>query len=659
MENGHVNSGALTVAIALAAGLLSQTLASHLRIPGIVLLLAAGAILGPDVLHVIEPNDLGNALPALVGFAVAVILFEGGLNLNFRRLKRESVVIQRLITLGAFVTAVGGAAAAHFIMGWEWRLAFLFGTLVIVTGPTVITPLLRRIKVKRKLHVLLEAEGVLIDPVGAIVAVVALDLATHPGESMLSGMGDLVMRLGFGFALGAAAGVVIALLLKPRHLIPEGLENIFTLSLVLALFHLSNMWVPESGIGAVTIAGLIVGNIRNHALDELREFKEQLTILLIALLFVLLAADVRFTEVQDLGMPGILTVVVLMFLVRPLNVFLCTWRTDLKPRDKVFLSWIGPRGIVAAAVASFFASELSHAGLPGGSELRAMVFLVISITVFVQGLSGGWVAALLGVRLPKSSGYAILGANELALALAQVLRDAGKDVILFDTSADRVRAAEKLELPIVYGNALEERTLLRAGIESYEGAIGLTPNEEVNLLFARNAKDDFKVSRTYVALHRTLGMVTDKMIAENGSHVLFGSPLDLDLWSVRLRRGTGTVEKWRFAPVAAGDTAKGSEENAKPADRQKADDAASPNGAARELTVGEANANRKPSEPASPFVRRNLFVALTLTHGSRTRPVDESSRPKDGDLAHFVVFGDKRDEAEAQMRASGWLPASD
>lgn len=647
METSHVNSGALTVAIALAAGLISQTVASHLRIPGIVLLLAAGAILGPDVLHVIEPQELGNALPALVGFAVAVILFEGGLNLNFRRLKRESVVIQRLITLGSLVTAAGGAVAAHFIMGWEWRLAILFGTLVIVTGPTVITPLLRRIKVKRKLHVLLEAEGVLIDPVGAIVAVVALDLAVHPSETLLMGLYDLFLRLGFGFAVGAAAGGLIALLLKPRHLIPEGLENIFTLSLVLALFHLCNMYVPESGIGAVTIAGLIVGNVRSHALDELREFKEQLTILLIALLFVLLAADVRFSEVQSLGVGGIMTVVVLMFLVRPINVFLCTWRTDLKLRDKLFLSWIGPRGIVAAAVASFFATELSRAGLPGGGELRAMVFLVISITVFVQGLSGGMVAAMLGVRLPRSSGYAILGANELALALAQVLRDGGKEVVLFDTSVDRVRAAEQLELPIIYGNALEERTMLRAGLETYEGAIGLTPNEEVNLLYVTNAREDFKVGRTYVALHRTLGMVTNKMVEENHSHVIFSSPLDLDLWSVRLRRGTASVERWRYTPSAAKD-APGDKEAEPPTNKSEG-----------VPTIGEANASKKPDAPVNPFVRRNLFVGIAITRGGSVTPVDEATKPKAGDLAHFVVFRDQREEAEAKMRGAGWLPASE
>lgn len=654
METSHVNSGALTVAIALAAGLISQTLAAHLRIPGIVLLLAAGAILGPDVLHVIEPAELGNALPALVGFAVAVILFEGGLNLNFRRLKRESVVIQRLITLGSLVTAIGGAVAAHFIMGWEWRLAILFGTLVIVTGPTVITPLLRRIKVKRKLHVLLEAEGVLIDPVGAIVAVVALDLAIHPGESLLIGMSDLFMRLGFGFVIGAAAGGLIALLLKPRHLIPEGLENIFTLSLVLALFHLCNMYVPESGIGAVTIAGLIVGNVRSHALNELREFKEQLTILLIALLFVLLAADVRFTEVQNLGMGGILTVVVLMFIVRPINVFLCTWRTELKLREKIFLSWIGPRGIVAAAVASFFATELSRADLPGGGELRAMVFLVISVTVFVQGLSGGLVAAALGVRLPKSSGYAILGANELALALAQVLRDGGKEIVLFDTSMDRVRAAEQLELPIVYGNALEERTMLRASLESFEGAIGLTPNEEVNLLYVTNAREDHKVARTYVALHRTLGLVTARMVAENHSHLIFSSPLDLDLWNVRLRRGLAAVERWRYTPSVSKDAAndaEGAKENGK--------EQPPTNKSEGVPTLGEANATKKPDAPVNPFVRRNLFVGIAITRGGSVSPVDEATRPKAGDIAHFVVFGDQREEAVSKMRDVGWLPASD
>jgi NhaP-type Na+/H+ or K+/H+ antiporter len=215
MDHFSLADPALTVALALGTGILAQTLARHLRVPGIVLLLAAGVLLGPDLLDIIQPATLGHALHILVGFAVAVILFEGGMNLKLRRLRREARSIRRLITLGALVTAIGGAIAARFILHWEWTPAILFGTLVIVTGPTVITPLLRRIKVHRRVATVLEAEGVLIDAVGAILAVVALEVAISPSGSALTfAAWDIVLRLGCGTLLGATGGGLIALLLE-------------------------------------------------------------------------------------------------------------------------------------------------------------------------------------------------------------------------------------------------------------------------------------------------------------------------------------------------------------------------------------------------------------------------------------------------------------
>ena len=199
----------------------------------------------------------------------------------------------------------------------------------------------------------------------------------------------------------------IGVLLRFEHAVPEDLENIFTLSGILLLFQVSNMLLPESGIVAVIVAGLTVGNLHIERASELREFKEQLTVLMISLLFVLLAADVRFEQLVSLGKPGLATVALLMLLVRPLNVFLSTVGCGLNTREKLFMSWLAPRGIVAAAVAALFAVSLDEAGIPGGSELRALVFLVIALTVAIQGVTGGWVAGRLGLRRAKDTGYAI------------------------------------------------------------------------------------------------------------------------------------------------------------------------------------------------------------------------------------------------------------
>jgi len=620
MEHVAGPDPALTVSLALAAGLIAQALAHHVRLPGIVLLLAAGALLGPDVLGVIHPQALGSALSHLVGFAVAVILFEGGLNLDLRRLKRGSREIQRLITLGALVTAVGAAAAASLILGWDVRTSLLFGTLVIVTGPTVIGPLVRRIRLKKNLQTILEGEGVLIDPIGAIVAVVALDVALHPSvDSVAMGVLGVAASLGVGCLLGLAGGWTIGRLLRFEHFIPEGLENVFALSMVLALFHVSNHLQPESGIASVTVAGVLVGNVKTRVRRDLMEFKEQLTVLFIGMLFVILAADVRFDELRRLGRPGLAVVAVLMLVVRPLNVLASTARSPLTAREKIFLSWIAPRGIVAAAVASFFALEMDRAGLPGGAELRAMVFLVIAVTVTVQGLTGGLLARLLRVRRPTDEGWAILGAGELGLAVGRVLRGAGEEVTFLDSNPDASNAAQAEGFPVVFGNALEESTLLRAGLDGLAGCVGLTLNEEVNLLFAAKTRADFQVKRPYATLHLRDGHITPEMVHEAGVQVMFGGQQDIRLWDSCLRREVGEVKRWKY----------------------------------------DGEETREPGEDGLvPEELHNVLLPMVRHRGRDVLPVDEETSVRRGDEVTFLCFTLRRGEAVAWLERTGWTEAA-
>lgn len=547
MHEIHLINPALVVALSLAAGIVAQSLARHLRIPGIVLLLATGALLGPDGADVVRPTTLGDGLQILVGFAVAVILFEGGMSLNIRRLREQAGTIQRLVTLGALITTVGGTLLARAFLGWAWRPSILFGTLVTVTGPTVIQPLLRRVRVTSRLQTILEAEGVFIDAVGALMAVGALEVALGAEETVIAGLAGFVTRFGVGCAVGAAGGFLLALLLRIERLVPEGLENVFTLSLVLVLFQASSTLQAESGIAAAAIAGIVVGNVRTRVGRELREFKEQLTVMLIGMLFVLLAADVRLADIHALGWPGVWTVLGLMLVVRPLNVLASTAGSDVEGRERVFLSWLAPRGIVAAAVASLFAEEMGAAGIAGGDELRALVFLVIAVTVLVQGLSGGLVASLLGVRRPSDEGYVILDAGPLGQALGRALLATGEDVILLDSNPRHVREAKEAGFRVVYGNALEEHTLQRATLDARAGAVGLTDNEEVNFLFTRRAREEFKVPRAWVALRHAAEGVRPGLVREGGKAVLFGAPRDLGHWADLLQRQEATVEPWRLA----------------------------------------------------------------------------------------------------------------
>ncbi len=609
---------ALGIALALAAGMVAQTLARHLRVPGIVVLLGAGVLLGPDGLNLVQPRTLGATLQTLVGFAVAVILFEGGMNLDLRRLRREARSIRQLVTAGALVTAVGGALAARVFLDWEWTRSILFGSLVIVTGPTVVTPLLRRIRLKPAVATVLEAEGVLVDAIGAIVAVVTLEVVLHPvAENVALGVWDLASRLGFGFVFGLVAGLLLALLLRFERVVPEGLENVLTLSLALAIFQTSNAIRPESGIVTVTVAGIALGNTKTRVLEDLKAFKEQLTVMLIGLLFVLLAADIRLEEVRSLGLGGALTVAALMLVVRPLNVAVGTAGSDLGFREKLFLAWLAPRGIVAAAVSSLFAQELDAAGLPGGSELRALVFLVIAATVLIQGLTGGPLAQLLGLRLPTNSGYVVLGANPLALAMGAVFREAGDDVVFLDSNPDACRAAESDGFRVLFGNALSEAVLARADLDGRAGCIGITPNDEANFIFARRARVEFKVPMAWVALRRGHTSVTSSMVEGVGARELFGEPRNLDLWMVRLERGIARTEAWtRDEPGAAGSE----------------------------------------GETGGPVDPDNVLLPLAVIRGRGVVPYERDMAFKKGDELRVLILDERRDEGEAWLAQQGWEP---
>ncbi len=650
LEHLVVPDAALTVAWSLLAGVVAQSLARHLRLPGIVLLLAAGVLLGPDGLGLVQPATLGPALSMLVSFAVAVVLFEGGLNLDLRRLRREATTIRRLVVLGALITGLGGAVAARFLMGWPWILSLLFGSLVIVTGPTVITPLLRRIKVRRSVATILEAEGVLIDPVGAIIAVLALEAALNtadPGRG--SELANFALRIGVGVVVGVAGGLLLAVLLRFRKVVPEEMQNVFALAMVFAIFQTSDAMQHESGIMAVTVAGLIFGNLRSQALRELKEFKEQLTLMLIGLLFVLLAADVRVQQVMALGKAGLLTVVALMVVVRPLNILACTWGTSLNWRQRLFLSWLAPRGIVAAAMATLFALSLSRAGIPGGEDLKALVFMVIAVTVLVQGLTGGWLARALGLRRPSNQGYVILGANPLALALGDGLGGGGEEVVFVDTNPEHCHEAEERGFKVVFGNGLEERTLLRAEVDTRAGCLGCTTNEEVNLLFVRRVRDDFRGPRVWLARERHESSPGDAMVSRAGAQVLFGEPRELELWSQRLGRKEAEERTWEKVPPP--------EVPAADAENPGAEGHREELGAQADETVKAGVDKEEDLHPLEDLPA--AVLPLTLLRGRRASPVDESTNPRKGDRLVTAVLVKEQDTTTATMVALGWLPVEE
>lgn len=369
------------------------------------------------------------------------------------------------------------------------------------------------------------------------MAVVALEIAISPsGLSFVTGLYHIVSRLGIGAILGISGGFLLTIMFRFRDLVPDGLENVFILSWVIALFQISNTISPESGIAAVTIAGMTIGNSKTYIQQDLLEFKEQLTVLMIGMLFILLSADVRIEQIIELGIPGLITVAMLIFLIRPLSVFIGTDKSGLALNQKLLLSWIAPRGIVAAAVASLFVYELEIHGYDG-TPLRALVFLLIIVTVLLAGLTGGFVAGRLNLRRKSQSGWIILGAHEIARLLSGILKKAGNDIICIDEDPNACLKAENEGLKVFFGNALDDRTLQRAEPDTRKGIIALSGNEEVNYIFSQRAKHLSKEMSILIGIKDSHEGITPKMIVEAGGKIPFGHSADMDFWSSLVKQG--------------------------------------------------------------------------------------------------------------------------
>ncbi len=487
----------LQIVIAVLAGITAQVTAEFFKVPSIVFLLLFGILLGPDVLNFLHPHQLGVGLEVLVALSVAIILFEGGLSLELRDLGRVSGSLQNLVTIGILVTLIGGGMAAHWLAEFPWSIAFLYAALVVVTGPTVISPLLKQVSVDRQVATLLESEGVLIDPVGAILAVVVLDTILNSNASPVEIFSGVLLRLGLGAIIGGISGALLGFILKNTSFLSEDLKNLVVLAGVWGLFGLAQLTRSESGLMATVVAGIVV---RASSIPEerlLRRFKGQLTVLCVSVLFILLAADLSIDSIFALGWGSVLTVLTLMLVIRPISVALCTLNSDLNWRQKLFLAWIAPRGIVSASVASLFAILLTEKGINGGESIKALVFLTIMMTVFVQGLSARWIAQALKINSLEATGAVIVGCNYLGRLIGRLFQQQGESVVLIDTDPEACQQAEAEGLSVFQSSGLDPDALEQAGIHSMGNFMALTSNGEVNLVLAQRAVEEFQPPRVF------------------------------------------------------------------------------------------------------------------------------------------------------------------
>ena len=493
----------LQIVITVVAGITAQVIAEYLKVPSIVFLLIFGIALGSDGWEILQPQSLGIGLEVLVALSVAIILFEGGLSLSGRELGRVSGSLRNLVTLGTSITLIGGGMAAHWLGEFPWPIAFLYASLVVVTGPTVIGPLLKQVAVDRRVATLLEGEGVLIDPVGAILAVVVLNTIIDSHARPMEIITGLTLRLGIGAAIGIAGGGLLSFIIKTCNFLTFELKNLVVLAGVWGLFGLSQFSRSESGLMAVVMAGIVLKAAAVPDERLLRRFKGQLTTLCVSVLFILLAADLSIASVIALGWGSVLTVLVLMLVVRPLSVALCTLKSDLNWRHKLFIAWVAPRGIVSASVASLFAILLTRAGINGGEAIKALVFLTILMTVFIQGLTARWVAKGLKITSSAATGAVIVGCNPLGRLIGCLFQEQGENVVLIDTDARACQQAKEEGLTVLQSSGLDTKILQEAGIESMGTFLVLTNNSEVNLVLAQRAGEEFHPPRLLAAFAGT------------------------------------------------------------------------------------------------------------------------------------------------------------
>lgn len=474
--------------IAVLVGVVGQILASATRLPAIIFLLLLGVSIGPEGTNLIQPAELGELLPLLTKAFVAIILFEGALTLDPKLLRESLLPVWRLILAGGLITMLGAAALAHWVCGLSWPMSFLFGSLVIVTGPTVIAPILRRVTLTPRLHAVLKSESILIDPFGVLAVAVTLEYALAGKTDMNWGEASLgvLYRLALGTAIGVSLGVVFSWVSRLPMFRKAGNEHLVSLAglgLALGCFCLCERLLVGTGIPGVIAAGLTLAYLPVPFRNELERFKDLLTILGVSVLFVLLSANLNLDVIQLTGTKELIFLFGLIFLVRPLGVWAATSRTSLNVRERAYLSLIAPRGILAAAMASHAAEQLHRTGATNaGMELEGLVFLTIGVTVLLQGGWAGPLATLLGVRRQQPSGIILVGINDWSLAVAEAVRQQEQPVLFLDDNPDHAGPVRQLGFEVLVANATNPTTYDQIDLSRFGSLLAMTPNDGVNAL---------------------------------------------------------------------------------------------------------------------------------------------------------------------------------
>ena len=485
----------IIVAIILGLGVASQVLADRFSVPSVLFLILAGVAVGPKGLGIVTREVFGESLSVIVGVSVAIIVFEGAFHLKTEKLREAPSEALRLVTIGAVISFVGTTLAVRFLLGAEWAISAVVGALLIATGPTVITPILAVVPVRDRVAAAMETEGIVNDVTAAILAVVIFKLLTSQEVNPSEYFVEFVQRMGVGVLVGlVVAGALWTLLKHVRT--PEGWtpQNARLMTLVGAVvaFSLADVVASEAGVAAVATAGVVLGNTDIPYEEEIEEFKGDITIIVLSFVFIALAALIEFDTLLELGVGGILVVLVVALVVRPLLVFVSTTGKRFTRREKIFVSLVGPRGIIPASVATLFAVRLQSPEPPmneaGAGVLAGTVFLVILLTVVFEGGFARQIGEKLKV-IPMR--VIIVGGGRVGRALAERLEERGENVVILDENEGVAEELRSKGLSVRVGDGSNVEFLRSSGAENAKILVAATGDDDTNLLVAQLAKSNF------------------------------------------------------------------------------------------------------------------------------------------------------------------------
>ncbi|MAT58245.1 MAG: hypothetical protein CMF23_09760 [Ignavibacteriae bacterium] len=528
----------LSLSLIVLLGFAAQWLSWKIKIPSILFLLSFGILVGPIWGYLNPDKIFGELLIPFVSLSVAIILFEGGLTLKINEFREIGKVVASLISVGVLITWIITTFSAHLLFELNMQVSILLGAVLTVTGPTVIGPMLRNIRPKQTISNTLKWEGILIDPIGALLAILVFEaiLIGEVQQAATAILFSLLKTILLGSLIGGGFALLLVYLLK-KFWIPDYLHEIATLAFVVIVFNLSNFFQEESGLLAATLMGIVLANQNYTPIKKIKDFKENLTVIMIPILFILLSARLTMSDLEIISISSLIFLGIIILIARPISVFTATLKSDFKLKDKIFISLLAPRGIVAAAVSSVFAIKLTNINIDQIEYLVPITFLVIIGTVLFYGLISPIAAKILKISQTNPQGIIIAGGQDWVVDIAKVINQNGFDVLLFDTNRSNVKNAKLNGIKAVNESIISEHIADEINLDGMGKFVALTSNDEVNSLGVLNFSEIFEVENLFQLIPKNETEENNFSPQHLRGRYLFGSGMNYSMINQKFLRG--------------------------------------------------------------------------------------------------------------------------